>query len=190
MGPRTLVSTGNDAADELARRVALLAPSHNPSYPLSSFLGLSHLNSLTHRFLRFPPRNLYSLVTLAVSSLVYAAMDTACCQALISLELAESRILPAAPADTLVSFCTVQLGTLCHSTTSGSCPISGAPWSSAILPSLGRGRVTKTTTFCCCCLPDPFRGMGAWRMTMEPQKPGNSPGSGPEVVKTQRVAKE
>ena len=42
----------------------------------------------------------------------------------------------------------------------------------------------------CCCLPDPFRGMGAWRKTMEPQKPGNSPGSGPEVVKRQRVAKE
>ena len=42
-----------------------------------------------------------------------------------------------------------------------------------------------------CCLPDPFRGMGAWRKTMEPQKPGNSPGSGgPEVIKRQRVAKE
>ena len=25
---------------------------------------------------------------------------------------------------------------------------------------------------------------------MEPQKPGNSPGSGPEVIKRQRVAKE
>ena len=43
---------------------------------------------------------------------------------------------------------------------------------------------------CCCWLPDPFRGMGAWRNTMEPQKPGNSPGSGPEVVKRPRVAKE
>ena len=38
---------------------------------------LSHLNSLTHRFLRFPPRNLCSLVMLAVSSLVFAATDTA-----------------------------------------------------------------------------------------------------------------
>ena len=37
---------------------------------------LSHLNSLTHRFPRFPPRNLYSLVMLAVSSLVFAATDT------------------------------------------------------------------------------------------------------------------
>ena len=32
--------------------------------------------------------------------------------------------------------------------------------------------------------------MGAWRKTIEPQKPGNSPGSGPEVVERQRVAKE
>ena len=39
----------------------------------------SHLNSLTHRFLRFPPRNLCSLVMLAVSSLVFAATDTAFC---------------------------------------------------------------------------------------------------------------
>ena len=32
--------------------------------------------------------------------------------------------------------------------------------------------------------------MGAWRKTMEPQKPGNFPGPGPEVVERQRVAKE
>ena len=36
----------------------------------------------------------------------------------------------------------------------------------------------------------PFRKIGAWRKTMEPQKPGNSPGSEPEVVQRQRVAKE
>ena len=40
---------------------------------------LSHQNSLTHRFPRFPPRNLCSLVMLAVFSLVYAATDTAFC---------------------------------------------------------------------------------------------------------------
>ena len=39
-------------------------------------------------------------------------------------------------------------------------------------------------------LPDPFRGMGAWQKTMEPQKPGNFPGPGPEVDKISRVAKE
>ena len=34
-----------------------------------------------------------------------------------------------------------------------------------------------------------FRGMGAWRKTMEPQKPDNSTGLGPEVIERQRVAK-
>ena len=38
---------------------------------------LSHRTILTHRFPRFPLRNLCSLVMLAVSSLVYAATDTA-----------------------------------------------------------------------------------------------------------------
>ena len=38
---------------------------------------LSLPNILTHRFPRFPPRNLCSLVMLAVFSLVFAAMDTA-----------------------------------------------------------------------------------------------------------------
>ena len=52
------------------------------------------------------------------------------------------------------------------------------------------GALLAAKNCCCCCLPDPFRGMGTWRKTMEPQKPGNSPGSGPEVVKRQRVAKE
>ena len=32
--------------------------------------------------------------------------------------------------------------------------------------------------------------MGAWRKTIEPHQPGNSPGSGPEVVEKQRVAKK
>ena len=55
---------------------------------------------------------------LAVSSHVFAAMDTAFFQVLTSLGLTESRILLAAPADTrprtsLISFCIVQLRTLC-----------------------------------------------------------------------------
>ena len=53
------------------------------------------------------------------------------------------------------------------------------------------GVISEGCCCCCCCwLPDPFQGMGAWRKTIEPQKPGNSPGSGPEVVNRQRVAKE
>ena len=68
MGRRTLVVPGNDAADELARRGALFAPSAVPcSLSLSLLLSLvstlvfsrtgdilSHLNSLTLRFFRFP----------------------------------------------------------------------------------------------------------------------------------------
>ena len=40
---------------------------------------LSHPNFLTPSFPRFPPKNLCSLVMLAVSSLVFAATDTAYC---------------------------------------------------------------------------------------------------------------
>ena len=36
----------------------------------------------------------------------------------------------------------------------------------------------------------PFPRNGAWRKTMEPQKPGNSSGPAPEFVKKQRVVKE
>ena len=113
---------------------------------------LSHLNSLTHRFPRFPLRNFGSLCPLS-SPLQWTQSSIK----LLSLALAESRILPAAPADTrprtpLMSFYAVQLrilyaahslATLCLSTTSG--PRPGAPWSSAMPPSLGRGRVTTTT---------------------------------------------
>ena len=45
---------------------------------------LSHLNSLTHRFLQFPARNLCSLVTLAVWFFAFASTDTPYCQVLIS----------------------------------------------------------------------------------------------------------
>ena len=67
---------------------------------------------------RLPPRNLCFLVMLAVFSLTFAARDTVFCYAPISLELQESIIVLAALADTcprtpLISFCTVQLQTLC-----------------------------------------------------------------------------
>ena len=82
--------TGNDAAHELVRRGAQLVPFAIPcSVSLLSLVStlvfsrtgavLSHRNSLTHRFPRFPSRSLRSLVMLAVSSLVYAATDTAFC---------------------------------------------------------------------------------------------------------------
>ena len=88
---------GNDVADELARRGALPAPSAIPC-SLSPLISRIHFrlfsdwrrivsskffdtqgHSLTHRFSRFRPRNLCSLVMLAVSFLVYVATDTAFC---------------------------------------------------------------------------------------------------------------
>ena len=79
---------GNDAADELARRGALLAPSAIPCSisPLTSRIHFCLFSvwrrSVSLKYFdtqvpRFPPRNLCSLVMLAVSSLVYAATDTA-----------------------------------------------------------------------------------------------------------------
>ena len=88
--PGHSILLGNNVAHDLARREALLAssaihcslsPLISRKYPCLFWTGgvLSHRNSLTHRFPRFPTRNLCSLVTLAVFSLVYAAMDTAIC---------------------------------------------------------------------------------------------------------------
>ena len=51
---------------------------------------------------------------------------------------------------------------------------------------------TARTKFCLVFVdyPTPSEGMGAWRKTMEPQKPSSSPEPGPEIVERQRVAKE
>ena len=80
---------GNDTADELARRGALLAPSAIlcSLSPLTSRIHSRLISDWRrtvsskyferHRFPRFPLRNLCSLVMLAVSSLVFAAIDTA-----------------------------------------------------------------------------------------------------------------
>ena len=75
----------------------------------------SYRNSSTRRFPQSPPRNLCFLVSLAVFSVVFAAMDRAFCQALIYLELAQSEIL-AAPADTfhLILHCPAK-DSLCRS---------------------------------------------------------------------------
>ena len=147
---------GNDTADELARWGALLAPSAIPCSlsPLTSrihsclFLAgdvLSHQSILTHRFPQFPLRNLCSLVMLAVSSLVFAATDTAYCWVFISLGLTESRILPAAPVDTrprtsLISFCTVRLRTLCATHSLATLCLSRQA------PTLGRCRVPNNNS--------------------------------------------
>ena len=79
---------GNDAADELVRRGVLLVP-FAISCSLSPLISRIHSRlfsdwrrTVSSKFFdtqvpRFPPRGLCSLVMLAVSSLVYAATDTA-----------------------------------------------------------------------------------------------------------------
>ena len=160
----------NDAADELARRGAHLALSAIPC-------SLSPLMSRIHSCLFSDWRRTVSLKcfdtqvpSISTEELVLpgharCVLSRLRCNGhsfllgLISLGLAESKILPAAPVDTrptspLISFCTVQLRTLRRSLfatvslrpliqTLGSCPASGAPWFSAMPPSLGRGRVNN-----------------------------------------------
>ena len=116
---------------------------------------LSHLNSSTHRFHRFPTR--CSFVTLAAFSLVFAATDTAYCYL---SRIGIIKIFSCSAYGNLSShsalssyglFAPLTLWRLSVSLQPlvqalESCPASGAPWSSAMPPSLGRGRVTTTTT--------------------------------------------
>ena len=86
--PEHSLPPGNDAADELARWEVLLAPSTIPC-SLSPLISRIHsrlfsdwrrtvsLKFFDTQVPRFPPRNFCSLVMLAVSSLVFAATDTA-----------------------------------------------------------------------------------------------------------------
>ena len=97
-----------------------------------------------------------SLCFLAVFSFVFAATDTAYCWALISLGLAESRILLVAPADTrtrtpFISFCSVHLRTLCVARSLSLYYFWSKTWRIARIlghhglpPSLERGRLTTT----------------------------------------------
>ena len=129
MGPQTLILPGNDAADELARRRALLAPSAIPCSlsPLISRIHSRHFSdwrrTVSSKFFhtQVPSISTEELVLPCHARCVLSRLR---CNGHIlflgsySLGLAESKILPAAPVDTrprtsLISFCTVQLRTLC-----------------------------------------------------------------------------
>ena len=97
---------------------------------------LSHQNSLTHRFPRFPPRNLCSVIMLAVFSLIYAANEHSLLLSSYLSRIGKMRILPAMTVWTLVPghlsshsalssyrLCAAHpLATLCLSTTFGPGP--------------------------------------------------------------------
>ena len=75
--PRTLVSFLRYLRPPQSLVVSLLLSLVSTLFFSRTGGVLSHRSFLTHRFLHFPPRNLCSLVMLAVSFLVFAATDTA-----------------------------------------------------------------------------------------------------------------
>ena len=173
---------GNDVADELARQGALLAPS---TIPCSLFPLISRIHSrLISEWRRTVSSKFFDTQVSSISTKelvpprhARCVLSRLCCNG-HSLLLGSylSRIVrienPAAvPVDTrprtpLISFCTVQLRTLCaaHSlatlclfTTSGPDPgeLPGF-WGSMIFrhaPSIGRGRVNNNNNICSSLLP-------------------------------------
>ena len=120
---------GNDAADELARQGALLAPSAIPC-SLSSLISRIHSYFFSDRrravLSKFFDTQVSSIVTeeLVLPRHALCVLSRLLCNKhslLLSsclFRIGKSQILPAAPADTrsrtlLISFCTVQLRTLC-----------------------------------------------------------------------------
>ena len=153
MGPGTLVSLGNNAA----RREALLAPSAIPGslFPLISRIHLSlffqtgmlprharcvlsHLRCNEHSLLlSFYFFRIGRIENLSCNACGHSSQDTSHlilhCPATDSLHhshFGDSLFLSLQPPVQAL----------------GSFPASGAPWSSAMPPSLGRGRITTTTT--------------------------------------------
>ena len=164
----------NDSADELVRRGALLARSAIPCSlsPLISRIHSSFFSdwrrSVSSKFFDTQVPSI-STEELVLPRHAWCVLSCLCCNGHCLLlssylsGLAESRALPASPADTriwtpLISFCTVQQRTPCAAyssatlglfTTSGPGPrqLLGfwGSWSLAMPPFLRRGRVTTTT---------------------------------------------
>ena len=124
----------------------------------------SHLKSLTHRFPRFPPRNLCSLSPslCSLSSTLQRTLATVRLSFLQDWQNREfilQRLQTLVPGHLSFHFPLTSYGLFALLTlwplyvsiqplvqAMGSCPASGAPWSSAMHPFFGRGRVTITIT--------------------------------------------
>ena len=128
--PRHSFLPGNNVADELAKRGALLAPS---AIPCSLFRLISRIHSclisdwrhtVSSKFFDTQVSSNF-IKELVLPRHARCVLSRLCCNghslllgSYLSLGLGESRILPAVPADTrprtpLISFSTVQLRTLC-----------------------------------------------------------------------------
>ena len=147
---------GNDAADELARRGALLAPSAIPS-SFSSLIS-NWRRTVSSKFFdtQVPPEELvlprhnlsrlrcngHSLLLGSYLSRIDRIKNPSCSACGHSSQDNSHLILHCPATDSmrrsLFGDSLVQ--------TLGSCPASGAPWSSAMPPSLGRDRLNNEST--------------------------------------------
>ena len=168
MGPQTGHSflLGNDTTDELARRRALLVPSAIPctlSPLIHSFLFSNWRSTVSSKFFDTQVPSISNEVLLRHACCVLSRLRCNGHSLLLSCYL--SRI-----GRIKIFSCSAYGNLSSHSALSSyglfapltlwrlsvslqplvqaleSCPASGAPWSSAMPPSLGRGRVTTTTT--------------------------------------------
>ena len=157
MGPRTLVSPGDDTADELARRGALLAPSAIPCSlsPLTSRLFSDWRHTVSSKYFdtQVPSISTEELVLPGPALCVLSRLRCNGHSLLLGSYLSRiGRIEnPSCSAcghssqniSHLIVHCRATVSVRPLVQTLGSCPASGAPWSSARPPSLGRGRVTN-----------------------------------------------
>ena len=178
MGPRALILPGNEAADELARRGALLAPS---AIPCSLSLLISRIHSSLFSDWRHTVSSKYfdaQVPSISIEELVLphharCVLSRVRCNGhslLLSSYLSRIgrienpshcacghssqdtfHLILHCPAADSAPFTLWRLSFSLQSLvqTLGSWPASEAPWSSAMPPSLGRGRVTTTTTKSC-----------------------------------------
>ena len=168
MGPRHSFLPGNNAADELARRGALLAHSAIPC-SLSPFISCIHSclisdwrRTVSSKYLdtQVPSISTEELVLPRHARCVLSRLRCNGHRLLLGSYLSRIGRIENSSCSACGHFSShsalssyglfapltlwrlsVPLRPLVQ--TLGSCPASGAPWSSAMLPSLGRGRVTN-----------------------------------------------
>ena len=171
MGPRTLVSPGKDTADELVRRGALLTPSAIPC-SLSRLISCIHSSlfsdwrrtvsfkffntqvpSISTKELVLPRHaccalsrlrcNGHSLLLDSYLSRIGRIKNSSCSACGHSSQDISHLILHCPATDSLRRSLFGDSLSLYDLWSLGSCPASGAPRSSAMPPSLGRGRVNN-----------------------------------------------
>ena len=146
--PRHSFLPGNDAADELARRGALLAPSAIPCSlsPLISRLISDWRRTVSSKFFDTQNPSIFTeeLVLPRHARCVLSRLRCNGHSLLLGSYLSRTCRIENASCSAAHSLATLYLSTTLVQTL-GSCPASGVPWSSAMPPSLGRGWVNNNS---------------------------------------------